>query len=92
MKIWLSVFCLVFAFQSFAVDNLVEKESNSVRTQLCDYWRYDFDINSNTCNFVGRYVELVEAREYQRTIYELERRIQKLEVLVNELNRRDSAL
>ena len=56
-----------------------ESADRAVRTQLCDYWNYNFEVREYTCRFLGQRVNLVEARDYEQTISRLESRIEELE-------------
>jgi len=81
----LIILVLFISFSAFG--SAQPEESNTIRTRLCDYWRYNTGGNGYTCSFLGRYVSLVEADEVNRVIRafeskinDLERRIQELEV------------
>lgn len=55
----------------------------------CDRWRYDASTNTYTCQFYPSRIDVVEAREVQRVIDALERKIESLEARVAELEQAD---
>jgi len=55
-----------------------ESGTNTVSTRLCDFWRYSSGNRDYACAFLGSRVNLVEAREYERTIRTLEGEIRAL--------------
>lgn len=57
-----------------------EQTTTSPRTRLCESWRYSSEVNGTyTCQWLSGYVSLVESREYENRIGELERRVEALE-------------
>lgn len=51
----------------------------SIRTRLCDYWRYNFDTHSYTCEYLSMTVNLVTAKRHEEEIQRLEKKIADLE-------------
>ena len=72
------------SFSAFAFE--MDEPKDDVSTQLCNFWRYNFDIRNYVCSSTGRYVTLVEAREFRRTIEGLQGQIRELERKIESLN------
>ena len=82
-KIGLGILLLVGTFTAQAIETPTNDfEARNVRTQLCDSWYYDFDARAYVCRWLGRHVNLVEARDFQAEINRLEQKIDRLERLV----------
>ena len=61
--------------------------TDTVRTRLCDYWRYDFNSHSYTCEYLTMTVNLVEANRYENEIQKLEMKIAALERKIEALEK-----
>ena len=64
-----------------------EVDESRVSARLCNSWYYNFDIRAYTCRFLTSYVDLVEQREYERTIGQLDGRIKDLERKIDQLEK-----
>lgn len=67
-------------------------EAMEVRVRLCDYWVYNRDSRSYTCDWLGGQVSLVESRDIlplQQAVQELRFKVNELEQRLRDLERRD---
>ena len=82
------LFLITFLVTSFCAAALVaatDSPADRVSAQLCDFWRYDSTVRGYVCTFRGLNADLVEYREYQSTVSDLERRIANLERQLRQL-------
>ena len=83
MKTLFALFACLFISGPVLADGT--ENLDNVRTQLCDYWKYDFNSSSYTCMILGSYVNLVEASKQNEIVVNLENRIAELEKRLKKL-------
>lgn len=85
MRLFISIVVMGFGLLATSVSADSVSGTNNISVQLCDWWKYEFDLHSYSCNSTTQRVTLVEARDYERKIRELEARLVRLEAKLGQL-------